>query len=189
MKDQYILCVPNKKLVNYPTGLVIGPQAEEVLKLPRISMLRAEIEDDPRFRQLIAYAIITCDDMVLSYSRAKDATEARLRGQYSIGIGGHIEDEDEDYYNGATRELNEELGLYPYLPDPVAMLHDNTSMVEKVHIGIVHVVRLTDEDVKSLTTNEELNNMQWINKNKLIEQIEVYELWSRLCIERINELL
>ena len=50
----------------------------------------ARRREQPRFKQLIPYVIMTHDGKYLTYVRGKRAGETRLVGNRSIGIGGHI---------------------------------------------------------------------------------------------------
>ena len=51
---------------------------------------RGEAENDPSFKQIIPYVIMSCEGKYLNYVRGKRAGEKRLVGNLSIGIGGHI---------------------------------------------------------------------------------------------------
>ena len=55
---------------------------------------RKEAEGDKRYKQLIPYVLVICDDKILRYRRGKGGQETRLHGLYSVGIGGHISEED-----------------------------------------------------------------------------------------------
>src|SRR5690349_19859705 len=58
-------------------------------------MPRGLAETDPNFKQIIPYVIITDGKSVLHYVRGKKAGEQRLVAKGSIGIGGHINQDDE----------------------------------------------------------------------------------------------
>src|SRR5262249_549141 len=79
---------------------------------------RSEAEQDPRYKQLIPYVLLICEDQVLRYRRGRGGQETRLHGFYSIGVGGHISDEDHGlfskgigYQDGMRRELREEVNI------------------------------------------------------------------------------
>ena len=55
---------------------------------------RAQAETNPDFKQIIPYVMITDGKSILHYVRGKKAGEQRLVAKGSIGIGGHINDED-----------------------------------------------------------------------------------------------
>src|SRR5690625_3310176 len=49
---------------------------------------RGDMEEDPGYKQLISYCIITNEDETLVYKRLDGGGEARLHGLLSIGVGG-----------------------------------------------------------------------------------------------------
>lgn len=64
---------------------------------------RVELEDDPSKQQVIFYTAIVCEDYLLWYRRAGELTtklpkellgDERLRGKFSIGVGGHKTKDD-----------------------------------------------------------------------------------------------
>ncbi len=55
---------------------------------------RSETELDKRYKQLIPYALIICNGKILRYRRGKGGQETRLHGLYSVGVGGHLAEED-----------------------------------------------------------------------------------------------
>ena len=59
-------------------------------------MPRSKAEQDPSFKQLIPYVIMTHDGKYLNYVRGKRAGEKRLVGNRSMGIGGHINPIDDE---------------------------------------------------------------------------------------------
>ena len=120
---------------------------------------RAQAENDPTHKQIIPYAIIAYGDTVLHYVRGKKAGEQRLVAKGSIGIGGHMNQEDESLFNfaideaayraGVEREVNEETKIETTFEDRiVALLNDDTTEVGRVHLGIVHVFRLAEPKVQ-----------------------------------------
>src|SRR6266699_2745803 len=59
---------------------------------------RPQAETDPRFKQIIPYALIVFENSVLHYVRGKKAGEQRLVAKGSIGIGGHMNETDESLF-------------------------------------------------------------------------------------------
>src|SRR2546425_2413370 len=59
---------------------------------------RAQAEKDPSHKQIIPYALLTHGDKVLHYVRGKRAGEQRLVAKGSIGIGGHMNENDESLF-------------------------------------------------------------------------------------------
>src|SRR5580704_1879113 len=73
---------------------------------------RSEAEQDRRYKQLIPYVLILCKGKILRYRRGKGGQETRLHGLYSVGVGGHISEEDSGlfstgigYHEAMQREL------------------------------------------------------------------------------------
>jgi predicted NUDIX family phosphoesterase len=61
--------------------------------IPATFAPRAEVETDETRLQIIPYLVVTSDFNVFGYCRAKGG-ERRLEGQWSVGIGGHINEVD-----------------------------------------------------------------------------------------------
>ncbi|MBF0225675.1 MAG: phosphoesterase [Desulfobacterales bacterium] len=148
---------------------------------------RSVCENDPQFQQLIPYCIIERDKKILVYERK--ATEKRLHGLLSCGIGGHISEEDysEDkkisdiILYSLKRELLEEI-LYKGNSHPhfQGLINEETSPVGKVHLGLVYVL-----DVHDITPQEELFMARWMDIDEIYSQIETFELWSQLALKLI----
>jgi predicted NUDIX family phosphoesterase len=154
---------------------------------------RSLAEDDPSMKQIIPYFIITHKDRIWSYVRGKKSGEERLVAKTSIGIGGHINDEDidlfEDLYERASeRELSEEVVVPEgYTQEIVALLNDDSNDVGKVHLGIIHIVRCPTPDVskrESLITDGGFKTL-----DELREMRESLETWSQLCLDSLDSLL
>ena len=159
---------------------------------------RAQAETDPTHKQIIPYAIITHNNRVLHYVRGKKAGEQRLVAKGSIGIGGHMNQEDESLFNfaideaayraGVEREVNEEIKIEsPFEDRIVALLNDDTTEVGRVHLGIVHVFRLTEEKVQKREAM--ITNVGFLEKEELLARRENLETWSQLCVDSLDRLL
>src|SRR6185312_10009490 len=79
---------------------------------------RSEVEDDPGFKQIIPYVIFRAGDAVFCYTRGKSQGEARLHRLRSIGVGGHVAEDDAEgsatldaYEVALRRELDEEVEI------------------------------------------------------------------------------
>jgi len=159
---------------------------------------RAQAETDPTHKQIIPYAIITHNNRVLHYVRGKKAGEQRLVAKGSIGIGGHMNQEDESLFNfaideaayraGVEREVNEEIRIEsPFEDRIVALLNDDTTEVGRVHLGIVHVFRLAEEKVQKREAM--ITNVGFLEKEELLARRENLETWSQLCVDSLDRLL
>ena len=72
------------------------------------SMLRCEAEQTPAFKQIIPYIILMSMDGRI-FTTLRLGGDERLKGQHSIGLGGHM-DGGEDMLTALYRELKEEVG-------------------------------------------------------------------------------
>lgn len=159
-------------------------------------MPRSKAEQDPSFKQLIPYVIMTHDGKYLNYVRGKRAGETRLVSKRSIGIGGHINPIDNEIpllgaremYNCAVdREVAEEVNVKANHTDRiVALLNDDSNEVGQVHLGIVHYWTLESEDV---TRKEQMiTQMTFMTPNQLNEVADTMETWSSLCLKGLEEM-
>ena len=159
-------------------------------------LARAMAENDPTHKQIIPYAILACGDRVLHYVRGKKAGEQRLVAKGSIGIGGHMNDEDESlfawdeqaYRAGVEREVNEEVEIGTRFEDRiVALLNDDTTEVGQVHLGVVHVFRLPEPKVQKREAM--ITNLAFLTKSELEKRRENLETWSQICVDHLDRLL
>ncbi|MGH8094425.1 MAG: hypothetical protein ACREIF_13305 [Chthoniobacterales bacterium] len=159
-------------------------------------LTRPTAESDPTHKQIIPYVIMACGDRVLHYIRGKKAGEQRLVAKGSIGIGGHMNDEDESlfawdeqaYRAGVEREVNEEVQIETSFEDRiVALLNDDTTEVGRVHLGVVHVFRL--EEPKVQKREAMITNLAFLTKSELRERRENLETWSQICFDQLDRLL
>src|SRR5260370_20106457 len=76
---------------------------------------RSEVENDPSFQQIIPYVVFRHGDRYLLTHRLRASSEKRLRKQYSLGVGGHINPRDlegrDPILDGLKLEGSEE-GIY-----------------------------------------------------------------------------
>lgn len=124
--------------------------------------LRVDAEEDIGYKQIIPYVMFVSDREVFSYVRGKQAGEKRLVGNRSVGIGGHINPQDESLFAGANvssdmetyleavrREIDEEVHVEgDFTPEIAALINDDSNPVGKVHLGVVHICRLSHKNVK-----------------------------------------
>ena len=159
---------------------------------------RAQAENDPTHKQIIPYALIAHGDTVLHYVRGKKAGEQRLVAKGSIGIGGHMNQEDESLFNyaideaayraGVEREVEEEIRIdSPFEDRIVALLNDDTTEVGQVHLGIVHVFRLAEPKVQKHEAM--ITNLAFLHREQLLALRDNLETWSQFCVDSLGRLL
>jgi predicted NUDIX family phosphoesterase len=159
-------------------------------------MPRSAAEKDPAYKQIIPYALLVHGGKVLHYVRGKKSGEQRLVSKGSIGIGGHMNDEDEGlfamdeaaYLEGVRREVCEELKIGTgYRNRVVALLNDDSNEVGQVHLGVVHLFELEEPKVEK---NEAMiTNLAFLSPEELRERREMLESWSQICLDGLGEIL
>src|SRR5208337_5189052 len=162
-------------------------------------MARAQAETNPAFKQIIPYVIITDGQSVLHYVRGKKAGEQRLVAKGSVGIGGHINNEDETLFglnsfgleafqDAVKREVCEELSIQgAFDARPVGLINDDSTEVGRVHFGVVHVLFRPPEQVKK---NEQvITQVGFIPIEQLKAKRDQMESWSQLCLDNLDALL
>ncbi len=160
-------------------------------------MARSKAETNPDYKQLIPYVIMTCGGKYLNYVRGKQAGETRLVGNRSIGIGGHINPDDEAplfdvdsremYLTAVKREVAEEVAIEANHTDRiVALLNDDSNEVGQVHLGVVHCWTLDSEKVSK--REQMITQMNFMSPDELREVRESMETWSRLCLDGLDEM-
>jgi predicted NUDIX family phosphoesterase len=155
---------------------------------------RPEMEQDPSFKQLIPYLIIEHDEgettQLFCYVRGTGQGESRLHSKWSIGVGGHISSEDADtasgdaYAEGMNRELAEELIVdTEYTEECVGMINDDESEVGRVHLGVVHKLKVQSSNVQA--REDEIESSGFRSLDELYDNIDRMETWSRICLEAL----
>jgi len=153
-------------------------------------------EDDPTHKQIIPYAIFKHGDKFLRYLRGKKSGEQRLASKSSIGIGGHINQDDFDssslekdtYLTGIEREINEELIINcDYNNLPIALINDDSNDVGKVHIGVVHLFDLENDQVVAGEAN--IENLEFLTSEELLRDKDNLESWSQICVDHLDEII
>ncbi|MBN2376440.1 MAG: hypothetical protein JXD22_08565 [Sedimentisphaerales bacterium] len=163
-------------------------------------MPRRLAENDPSFKQIIPYVIMTHNGKYLSYVRGKRAGETRLVGNRSIGIGGHINPVDDDqatlfdsdyrrelYQRAVEREVEEEITIRAGHTDRiVALLNDDSKEVGQVHLGIVHCWTLDSPDVSK--REQMITQMSFMTPDELQQERDNMETWSSLCLDGLEQM-
>jgi predicted NUDIX family phosphoesterase len=157
---------------------------------------RREAEINPAYKQIIPYALIAFENRVAYYIRGKKAGEQRLVAKGSIGIGGHMNETDESlfaldeeaYRAGVEREVNEEIKIDTAFDDRIiALLNDDSTEVGSVHLGIVHVFKLTEPKVQKREAM--ITGLTFLPKEELRARRETMESWSQICLDSLERLL
>ncbi len=150
---------------------------------------RSIAEKDSTYKQIIPYVLLKNENgQFACYQR--HGTETRLYNKYSAGVGGHIDEPDNQdnakktIETGMYRELSEEIANFQkdridlkYL----GIINEIKSEVGLMHIGVVYIAECKNGYVP--TAASELKNMVW----KSVEEISKLdkELWTELAFRLI----
>lgn len=111
-------------------------------------MPRCEAELNPAFKQIIPYIILANADGRI-FTTLRLGGDERLRGQHSIGLGGHM-DGGEDIPTALYRELKEEVGLTEADIESAKLcgyVYSGKTEVDSVHVGVIYLLTISRLDV------------------------------------------
>jgi predicted NUDIX family phosphoesterase len=149
---------------------------------------RSEVEHQPEWQQVIPHLVVRDDSRILTMRRLRAGSERRLRGQVTIGIGGHINAADgapgHAWIAGCHREWREEVVCDQALSGrAVGLLKDDAGEVGRVHLGVLILV---DPGAAEVTVRE---------RDKLegrmaeIDELRAYylemETWSQFVYDEL----
>lgn len=197
-KGQQILVIDNPDFLLAKEGWV-SKGFEVFFEAPVIPtfILRNEAEYNKAYRQIIPYAVVHSldTDKYLSYSRK--GTETRLHNSISLGLGGHIDKEDYEAFNGGpialksiialalTRELLEEVpnitttGKGPENAEFKGFIYSDANDVDAVHLGVVAQI---DVETEFVASSEEVEG-EWLTLDEIKEKYDLLENWSKVVVD------
>jgi predicted NUDIX family phosphoesterase len=197
--EERVLCFPRKLLEDLGVFQGLSLDVEKYLPVVTSSsqlvyLNRTAAEHDTRYKQLIPYVLLICDGKVLRYRRGKGGQETRLHGLYSVGIGGHISDEDHGlfskdlgYWDGMRREIMEEVAVQQVDAPAVGVINDDSTEVGYVHFGVVHLMHVPNEDIVGHRSG--IVAPEFVPLVEAMKNSSGYESWSRFCLENLETLL
>ncbi len=157
-----------------------------------LPMERDRTEYDPTYKQLVAYTVVAHAGRFLSYLRGKRQGEERLRGDRSIGFGGHINSGDQatlfldDHLKAAAlRELDEEIVIsVPHNLSIAGLLNDDSNDVGRVHLGLVYRADLPQPAVSK--HEQSITQLLFTKPDNLRRDREQFETWSQILIDNLH---
>jgi predicted NUDIX family phosphoesterase len=151
-------------------------------------MVRSLAETDPRYKQIIPYLIFLHEERIFVMQRTAQASETRLQNKYTIGIGGHIRQEDmkcNDIFAWANREFHEEVSYHDTLTiETLGVLNDDSNDVGRVHMGFVFLLNGTSD---AISIKSELKSGTFMTLDECVGMITQFESWSQIVIGALRE--
>ena len=191
------------KLITYKKKGLIKGNSEVLKRIVQngLFLKRSELEDDPSFKQIIPYAIISNKEperigvrqsqSFYLFRRTSGQTEKRLHNKFSLGVGGHMNPNDsmeskEQYLiDELKRELFEEVkllnGCLIEEIEFIGFINDDTIPVGKVHIGLLYNIHVSNKEVYINETDK--MTADWIDKSNLAEFYAGMETWSKITVD------
>lgn len=163
---------------------------------------RQRAEGDDNVKQFVTFTLVHYGRLLLIYRRGKFTTTSdTLKGQLSVGFGGHVNDRDFDLFNqgesafraNAARELREELFL-----DDIYERQDET--FDRSHVmGYINVDESADAEHHiavlvrfdhgsgELPKKGELsiNQLDWLDLDRPRNDLSEFDLWSGMILGNI----
>jgi predicted NUDIX family phosphoesterase len=181
------------RLISYKKkGLIRGNS--EVLNMiieNGLFLKRSELEEDPSFKQIIPYAIISYKESFYLFRRTSGQTEKRLHNKFSLGVGGHmnpgdsLESKEQYVIDELKRELFEEVKLLNGCQTEdiefIGFINDDTIPVGRVHIGLLYNIHVSNKEVYINETDK--MTADWIEKSDLAEFYAGMETWSKIVFD------
>lgn len=175
------------KFISGKTGLLTADREEmlDIIVNHHEFIDRPAAEEDPSYKQIIPYVVLTRKGLVFATRRLNKGGESRLHGKVSIGIGGHINPVDETdrrsvLMKGLERELDEEV----YIQRrgelvPQGFINDDGNGVGAVHLGLCFSMEVEGE--VSVKETEKLSG-GWMSLQELRGEFDNMETWSQIAL-------
>lgn len=174
LKDVETLCNGKSGIVDVPLDEFLN-----VLKNGRF-VERRVAEYDESIRQVIPYIVLKEDDEYIFFKRTTNQTEQRLHNLITLGVGGHLNDEDSKhplvaYERGLWRELNEEVRVDVLDLEYVGLINETDNPVSRVHLGVLYVAHVRYRGIA------EKENFMEFRSRTLSPYLEEMEGWAKMA--------
>ena len=189
---EHVLCVTREDI--FPDGAWHGfvdeglERAVGVIRERSFFMPRAEVEEDPTYQQVIPYVVFRHDDRYFLTRRLQASGEKRLRQQYSLGVGGHINPGDleggDPVYDGLRREWEEEVE-YPghFEARMLGLINDDAAPVSRVHLAVVFLVEGDSPEIRIRETEKLSGELLTLDEMRIFYL--GMESWSQIVYDRL----
>lgn len=147
--------------------------------------LRPEVEEDHNWKQVIPQGLLRYKNKVYVNERLPKQSETRLLYAYSLGVGGHLNPEDDliphmDLIQlGLHREMAEEVEIQiPFSPRYIGLTNDEKQEVSQHHVGVWFEIQTLSLDVTVKETDKlrgfwsDINNLEIISPK--------FESWAKM---------
>lgn len=181
------------KILTYHENGLIKASREVLNRIVEHGLFRrrSELEDDPSFKQIIPYGIISNADSFYLFTRKSGQVEKRLHNKLHLGVGGHMNPGNsalsgEQYlHSELKREFFEEIKLLNgcLIEDIefIGFINDDSIPVSRVHLGLLYNIRVSASDVAVRETDK--MTAGWVAKADLADYYEEMETWTQIAFD------
>lgn len=164
---------------------------------------RSNAEINHSIKQFVTFALVFSEGRILTYRRGKFTTTSdKLKGQLTVGFGGHVNDTDFNlfHYGGealkanAARELREELFLDDIYDDFYSTVK-RTRILGYVNVDgdfdaehhIAVLVAFNHASAELPKKGElSINQLSWLDLNEPIARIDQFDYWSKIILDNLR---
>jgi predicted NUDIX family phosphoesterase len=165
---------------------------------------RSTAEENDSVKQFVTFTVVHHENKILVYRRGKFTTTSdRLKGQLSVGFGGHVNDDDFDLFNrgkdafraNAARELKEELFLDDIYherrdamqrADVIGYINVDDSPDAEHHVAVLVVFNHMSPELPK-KGELSINQLNWLDLECPLNDLSDFDLWSGMILRNIYE--
>lgn len=156
----------------------------KIISTKRKFMARGEVEDDPKWQQIIPYMFFLNGKKLFLMQRNLGHTDSRLANNFSLGIGGHINKGDiksGTIADWARREFEEEVDYHGrYKTEFLGLLNDDSNDVGMVHLGLI--IKIAG-DGNGITVRDEHQSGKLVSVEDARKYYKKMETWSQIVYD------
>ncbi len=156
----------------------------EAIESKKEFLPRSIMEQDPAYKQIIPYLVFNYADRFFLMQRKAKASEQRLKEKFTLGIGGHIREQDmqsSSIFSWAFREFHEEVNFTGCASfETMGVLNDDSNDVGKVHLGLVLLI---EGESPNITVKSELESGQMLTLEEMEPYYDRMETWTQMVYD------
>ncbi|RKX42005.1 MAG: NUDIX hydrolase [Thermotogae bacterium] len=187
-----VLVVPTLKVIELlgsKTGIVEVEEQkiQQLIQKEGLFIPRNQAEQDESFQQIIPYVVMKNNGQILLLLRTSKQGEKRLHDKYSLGVGGHINNLDDQkpwnaFLKGMKREITEEVDVEIHSIDYIGIINDTSTPVSRVHLGLLYIAEVNFKGIRE----KDMFMYWWKNLEELQQYTKLMEGWSFLTYQELK---
>jgi len=189
---EMVLVVPTSKVIELlgsKTGIVEVEEQkiQQLIQKEGLFIPRNQAEQDESFQQIIPYVVMKNNGQILLLLRTSKQGEKRLHDKYSLGVGGHINNLDDQkpwnaFLKGMKREITEEVDVEIHSIDYIGIINDTSTPVSRVHLGLLYIAEVNFKGIRE----KDMFMYWWKNLEELQQYTKLMEGWSFLTYQKLK---